>query len=366
MLRRLGAGELEVLVVRGVQPVAGVPVRVWPRGPQRLGNAKDRGAAIHEGRTDATGRVRFLSVALDDVVVRADLDGHWLEAGGTALAHGQSGITRTIVLAFGSATIVGSVRDDSGAPRAGVSIYVVNTYPNCTVVAVTDEAGRFDVGGLYGGRYHVQIEQVPERWSAANERMLTLQPGESARMDLGGPTPAGSLRARIVDAEGNAVHGERGLRLRHVVHNDEHRVRTNANGEFTIALPPGRWEAFIDRSDTRFESHVLVAADIDRAEVRADLVLPGVRLLALVTAPRDVSLHQMSKCFSLGGDLGHSWPDAAFVADGRTIVQWTALVEGRYELQIGNGLHFVDAPDTGVAVHVSAALVQRVFVNVRR
>ena len=69
---------------------------------------------------------------------------------------------------------------------------------------------------------------------------------------------------------------------------------------------------------------------------------------------------------SLGGDHGWLQPDAAFVADGQTIVQWTTVAEGRYVLQIGNGLYFVDAPSTGVAVHVTASRVQRVFVNIRQ
>ena len=364
MLRLLDAGELEVLVVRGTQPVAGASVRVWPRGHNRPGNAKGRGAAIREGNTDATGRVRFLSLVPDDLVVRADHEGRWLEAGVKVVA--QPSGAWTVVLAFGSAAIVGSVRDDSGAPCAGVPVYVVNTNPSNAVVTGTDEAGRFEVSGLHEGRYHVQLEQKPENWSAAYERMLTLQPGERARMDFGGPAPAGSLRGRIVDAEGNAVHGERRLRLRHVALNDERRVRTSANGEFTIALPPGRWEAFDELFTGPLEAQVLAAADIDRAEVRADVVWPGIRFLALVTAPPDVPAEQIRTCLSLGGDHGWLQPDAAFVADGQTIVQWTTVAEGRYVLQIGNGLYFVDAPSTGVAVHVTASRVQRVFVNIRQ
>src|SRR4030095_1332988 len=136
--------------------------------------------------------------------------------------------------------------------------------------------GAFEVGALCAGRYWVQLEQTREQWSGANERMLSLRVGERARMDFGGPPPAGSLHGRIVDAEGTAVPGVRRVRARHVVHNDERRVSTDAQGEFVLPLPPGRWELLVDQ---HYATDVLASVDVGNAVVRADVRWPGIRLL---------------------------------------------------------------------------------------
>ncbi|HEX6813963.1 MAG TPA: hypothetical protein VF384_20235 [Planctomycetota bacterium] len=362
MRRWPGPGELEALVVQGAQPLAGVRVRVWPRGPGRLGSAGERGPATVEGRTDARGRVLFTSMAVGEFVVRADHEGRYLEADGAVSAGtDRPPNARTVVILFGTASITGSVRNDTGAPRAGVPVHIVRLGQMCTVVAVTDRAGAFEFGGLFAGCYWVQLEEPEGQWSALNDRMLTLQPGERAHMDFGGPTPAGSLHGRVVDAEGNAVRGFRELRLRHVVHNDERRVRTELDGTFSIALPPGRWQLL---EGSWWATDVLATVDIGTAIVRAEVTWPGIRLLAVVSATPDVDLQDLGQYLWL--NTPDSRADTAFTEGGQSFVQWTGLAPGEYQMQAQGGFQFVDAPPAGVLVRLTDARVQRVFVNVRR
>lgn len=357
--RQLGAGELEALVVRGRQPLAGVRVRVWQCPSGRIG-AHDRGPCMREGLTDAAGRVRFDGIAAGAFAVRGDAEGRYVEALAT-VGLSEAG-SRTVVLAFGSASIVGSVLDEAGRPLVGELVHIICTYPHCAVVAITDAAGAFEVGALTAGRYHVQLEQPPGQWSAANERMLSLRVGERARMDFGGPPPAGSLHGRIVDAEGAVVPGVHRLRARHVVHNDERRVATDAQGDFVLPLPPGRWELFVDDYDA---PDVIASVDVDNVVVRADVRWPGIRLLAVVAATPDVDMHDLGRCLELG-----AWhtclPNAVFSVGDQWFLQWTRLVPGEYRLHLGGPFYFVDTPLIDVVVKLTDAPVQRVFVNVRR
>jgi hypothetical protein len=363
MQRTLGVGEIEVLVLRGKEPQRGARVRVW-EGDFWLASATGRGPALRECHTGADGRAVLRDLAGGGVSVRADLGGSWLKALAIVAAPGASHVGRTIVLRFGDATIAGTVRDEAGAPHAGVPVHVVGMGATHAVIAVTDESGGYEVGGLCGGRYHVQLAQQsdPARWSAANERMLTLRAGARARMDFGGPVPAGSVRGRIVDAEGAALLGERVVRLRHVVHNDERRARVEATGEFLVPLPPGRWEVLIG---DWFADEVLATVDVESTETRATIRWPGVRVVAIVHAPDDVNVAALRGCLGLLGASGYVEPEGAFAVDGELLAQWTRVPEGRYELWVGNGLFFTDAPN-GVRVNVPSAGVQRLHVHVRR
>jgi protocatechuate 3,4-dioxygenase beta subunit len=346
--RWLEPGELEVLVLRGREPIQGAHVRIWPLSGGRLQSAGADGAEpLRAAHTDAAGRVQFADLPTRGLAVRADAGDQW------RIAHAivdPAGRARTVVLLFGSASITGRAVDPAGLALRGWAVYLAGIGPQPGGSQTTTGAdGVYTFSGLHSGRYHVQLEQRGE-WSADRERMLTLAHGEAARCDFGVPGALGELRGRVVDANGAVIPGERQLRLVHAERNDERRVRTAADGTFEIRLPQGRWHV----CDGAGRGDAPLATVELGSFATVDVPWPGIRLLGVVLSSTPLDGDDLRRSTYLRGPTGVQQADSAFVQDGQLHLQWLALRAGDYVLQPQGMFRFADAPRAGIDVSLHA------------
>ena len=182
------------------RPVAGAVVQA---GRESMARVETGDGSISKpptpsrARTDAEGRFAFASVPPGSVplAVRARELAPWLET--VELRAGES---REVVAELRpGVTLLGSVRDASGAAVARAAIRVATDNPIGDRIAFTDERGEYRIDGLGDGELELRAERE-ERGTAATT--LTAVAGATLRWDA--VLSRGTvLRGRVLDENGD-------------------------------------------------------------------------------------------------------------------------------------------------------------------
>ena len=164
---RIGDGEIEV-DTDGQHARAGVVVRV-AQGASVIGTVVDgngRPVALAEvtggGKSAKTGddgafELRGLAAGEAELVAHTD-DAGSLTVKKTLGAHEHAHVQLTVL----PSTIAGIVVDGQGAPLEGIRITASSPDPNGIAFQVTDEHGRFTLGGIPPGLYKVSARHPDE------------------------------------------------------------------------------------------------------------------------------------------------------------------------------------------------------------
>ena len=145
------------------------------------------------------------------------------------------------------AAIVGGQVIDSqtGTPLAGARITALADEPNLAIGgfgdAITDADGKYLIGGLNRGRFHIFFAEATERKLTAVAQEVNLEIGKPAEVNLSAIVGK-RLSGRVVDAKsGQPISG------RTVTYTGPARLGgnnstadTDANGAFEFFVPPGR------------------------------------------------------------------------------------------------------------------------------
>jgi len=127
-------------------------------------------------------------------------------------------------------------------PRARVQVIILGSGNSQVTGAVTDEAGKFSIGGLSAGRFILNVQRVGFVTPAAGNRIndSPLRPDEK-REDLKLIlTPTSGISGRVINAAGDPVQGA-------IVSLDGapygvNPATTDEKGQFRISsVPPGRY-----------------------------------------------------------------------------------------------------------------------------
>lgn len=344
--RAPGPGSLDVLVLRGADPIVGARVRVWTDTVALASDLGDETPPLRERTTTVDGRATFTDLESRRIVVRADAGAAWRAERSTLAGDA----TRTLELRFGTGTIRGRALDDDGTPLVGLVVRLagLGEFDTCRTHTAAD--GSYAFTDLAADRYWVQLQQGA-RWYPDRERQVSVTAGATVCCDYGPVRPHGEIEGRIVDAHGTPIPGERPLRFVDEQHGDERRCRTALDGTFCIVLPRGRWRSVQD-DDAR---QVLTTVELG-AFARLDVPWPGIRLVGHVSWPPGAPPFEPRalRDLYLRGPDGVTPSDHGFAHDGHVYVQWLELEPGDYELTAQGQLRFADAPREGVRLVLAA------------
>lgn len=173
--------------------------------------------------TDRSGRFTARSCPLGDTVpIRVDADG--FVRGHESVAIPADGHATTRVVLLEGAAVEGTVRDESGAPCAGV---LIGAHDHGSTVSSDD--GQFAFEGMTPGRI---LLQIGDRWRGGARIELQAEAGERLRWDPILKTGR-AIRGVVVDDTGKALQGwgvyvaAQGPDARY-----SRRVETDARGRF--------------------------------------------------------------------------------------------------------------------------------------
>ena len=250
-----GEVELPDIVLRAGHVVSGrvVDEAGEPRAGQRvglLGHNADRAerfghpltkdldtyVAERNTRTDGTGRFYFPDVA--DGAYRLEAKIPYSEEGVEApLEVAGANVDLELALVAGLAIEGLAVRPDGGIPPTTYLLAIREDGAGKRVQVLTDDGGRFRLGGLEEGTYQIQVYPMPSEGAPnlARQKLEGIAAGaRDVRIQL---EEAANLRGRVVDSAGRGVSGAAVIMDTH----DElgGGAQTDPDGYFELDPPKG-------------------------------------------------------------------------------------------------------------------------------
>ena len=281
----LPLGTLEVLVLEGREPLAGV--RVLAHG--LLGGGAPEQLELRDGHgleavTGNDGLVRFQGVAPDSYSVRALAPGRApLE---TSAIHTRNR-SRRVLLVFGGAQVHGTVYDRSGAPvpacRVSVGAHRSPIDDQWTeAFGETDAAGRYEIAGLVSA----DVIWVSRSCGGEKESVSTrLGPGEERQVDFGVLGGAPRWTGTVRDVSGAPVELAGDIATLRLEDRRRDRFGFDERGHFEVELAPGNYTL----TSSGFGGSIVIGeVSVPPEGLAQDVTLPGTRLeVELVYAGTD-------------------------------------------------------------------------------
>jgi hypothetical protein len=189
-VRQVGDGEVEVRVFRGTAPLADANVLLHTWLPTDDGASwPGAGALLRQATTDAEGRVRWAGLPPGSHTVHVEHGGLTLAITAEVVANDpyatQPESAFSTMALFGTATIIGVLRDAAGQPiaQARVGVLELGALPFARRVVTTAADGTFRCEQLPAGEHDVSVH-LPG-WTSANaRRRVTLAPRQTVELEL--------------------------------------------------------------------------------------------------------------------------------------------------------------------------------------
>jgi hypothetical protein len=231
--------------------ITGTVVRTGGTGPVAAGLAGVEVVldGVQTTRTDRAGRFAFSRVAEGRHLVEARFvspDPFYFTSASRVEA--ETGRPVEFAIGFSLGRVIGYVRNDAGAPLAGVRVRVSGTAG--THPADTDGQGRFEVAALPPGSYRVEVEpeslppgHVLDGFGPIEVLAMAEAPGRADLVVPAHRTVAGHVRAFDAATGTYRPAAARTVRLREL----DRTCRTDATGAFVFrGLPPGEFTVEVE------------------------------------------------------------------------------------------------------------------------
>lgn len=284
-------GVLEVLVLDGGTPVAGVPVTIFDASsthfPDRFEDVQD---PLRRRTTDTNGIAQFDLLAEVRYWVRAWPEPTWFLEGESE--HWSGAKRRRLVLALGTGVVHGTVYDSGGAPWAGAGLMAICSVQGAhssTRRTRADSEGRFRFERL-GPGFILLMQNVTDARDLRlrrNRARFVLHAGETLQVDLGSAHPFATWTGVVRASSGEVLALPAQIQFDELDHGNEFVTTADESGRFRIELPRGAWVA---RSVAHYPSVELGRFEVDADVIERDLVVPGIVVqLELSAEPRMVT-----------------------------------------------------------------------------
>ena len=198
--------------------------------------------------TDADGRFVFDGVRAGEVVWSAARSGFGLARGTVAVEAGE--IAQLEVALAAAAALVGTMRDEAGAPRPGVAVRAYDREPGTNFIqtgqidfdevfdhaaTTTDADGRYRLDGVTPGTVHAFVQAISQRWGSGTglayvTEQLELAAGEERTWD---PVLTDGLviEGRALYRDGHPLEHQF-VSLRNAAGQQRGTITTDADGRF--------------------------------------------------------------------------------------------------------------------------------------
>lgn len=328
----LPVGAIEVHVLKGEQPLAGVTVlRGYTQGYFQHPDLKPGSGLGDSMVTDARGRARFLGIEAGKWPITVSLGPGHLRQVIVVLTedHGER-----VTVRLGEESIEGYVFDEAGFPVAGAHIAwnsKLQQDGGFWSFATSRTDGSYRLDHLVQGLAWLDYRPNGELAQDANMAKVTVVKGETLTWNFGSQKGKSTHRCRLVTSSGAPVVGKFQLSL---VREDEPIFRQHWVGEdtetFDLRLEPGTWSIQVDTPTVPFTPRLEAASwNIEDIDTDKTIVLPGFRVAGQLQLPSGTGGYKKYVTLRPAND-SFVYHKAAWADDGRWVLD--AVPPGSYDI----------------------------------